>query len=314
MKKLVYGLLIALAAVSCTKSGQKAPAEMNVATYNLRLSNLGDSLEGNGWGQRAPYVAKLIQYHEFDIFGTQEGKYHQLEDLKAMMPEYEYIGVGRDDGARGGEYAAIFYKPERFELLDSGNFWLSTDTTRPNKGWDAECIRVCTWGKFHDKIADKTFVYYNLHMDHIGVVARAESAKLILEKIKAMPEKHPVMLSGDFNVDQNNESYMLLQNSGVMADAYTTADLVYANNGTFNAFETDGMTDERIAHIFLSPEFKVKKYGILTDTYRAALEDTAATIETANFPKEVSIKKYTARTPSDHFPVAIRVELDATEE
>ena len=314
MKKLVYGLLIALAAVSCTKSGQKAPAEMNVATYNLRLSNLGDSLEGNGWGQRAPYVAKLIQYHEFDIFGTQEGKYHQLEDLKAMMPEYEYIGVGRDDGARGGEYAAIFYKPERFELLDSGNFWLSTDTTRPNKGWDAECIRVCTWGKFHDKIADKTFVYYNLHMDHIGVVARAESAKLILEKIKAMPEKLPVMLSGDFNVDQNNESYMLLQNSGVMADAYTTADLVYANNGTFNAFETDGMTDERIDHIFLSPEFKVKKYGILTDTYRAALEDTAATIETANFPKEVSIKKYTARTPSDHFPVAIRVALDATEE
>ena len=314
MKKLVYGLLIALAAVSCTKSGQKAPAEMNVPTYNLRLSNLGDSLEGNGWGQRAPYVAKLIQYHEFDIFGTQEGKYHQLEDLKAMMPEYEYIGVGRDDGARGGEYAAIFYKPERFELLDSGNFWLSTDTTRPNKGWDAECIRVCTWGKFHDKIADKTFVYYNLHMDHIGVVARAESAKLILEKIKAMPEKLPVMLSGDFNVDQNNESYMLLQNSGVMAYAYTTADLVYANNGTFNAFETDGMTDERIDHIFLSPEFKVKKYGILTDTYRAALEDTAATIETANFPKEVSIKKYTARTPSDHFPVAIRVELDATEE
>ena len=231
-----------------------------------------------------------------------------------MMPEYEYIGVGRDDGARGGEYAALFYKPERFELLDSGNFWLSTDTTRPNKGWDAECIRVCTWGKFHDKIADKTFVYYNLHMDHIGVVARAESAKLILEKIKAMPEKLPVMLSGDFNVDQNNESYMLLQNSGVMADAYTTADLVYANNGTFNAFETDGMTDERIDHIFLSPEFKVKKYGILTDTYRAALEDTAATIETANFPKEVSIKKYTARTPSDHFPVAIRVELDATEE
>ena len=314
MKKLVYGLLIALAAVSCTKSGQKAPAEMNVATYNLRLSNLGDSLEGNGWGQRAPYVAKLIQYHEFDIFGTQEGKYHQLEDLKAMMPEYEYIGVGRDDGARGGEYAAIFYKPERFELLDSGNFWLSTDTTRPNKGWDAECIRVCTWGKFHDKIADKTFVYYNLHMDHIGVVARAESAKLILEKIKAMPEKLPVMLSGDFNVDQNNESYMLLRSSVVIADAYTTADLVYANNGTFNAFETDGMTDERIDHIFLSPEFKVKKYGILTDTYRAALEDTAATIETANFPKEVSIKKYTARTPSDHFPVAIRVELDATEE
>ncbi len=310
MKKLIYGLLV-LVAAACT-SPQK-PAEMNVATYNLRLSNLGDSLQGDGWGQRAPYVAKLIQYHEFDIFGTQEGKHHQLEDLKAMMPEYEYIGVGRDDGAQGGEYAAIFYKPERFELLDSGNFWLSEDTTQPNKGWDAECIRVCTWGKFLDKLSGNTFVHFNLHMDHIGVVARAESAKLILEKIKALPEKLPVMLSGDFNVDQLNESYLLLQNSGILSDAYTTADMVYANNGTFNAFQPDAMTEERIDHIFLSPEFKVKKYGILTDTYRSPADETD-TVDTSNFPKEVGLMKYTARTPSDHFPVAIRVELDNTAE
>ena len=310
MKKLIYGLLV-LVAAACT-SPQK-PAEMNVATYNLRLSNLGDSLQGDGWGQRAPYVAKLIQYHEFDIFGTQEGKHHQLEDLKAMMPEYEYIGVGRDDGAQGGEYAAIFYKPERFELLDSGNFWLSEDTTQPNKGWDAECIRVCTWGKFLDKLSGNTFVHFNLHMDHIGVVARAESAKLILEKIKAFPEKLPVMLSGDFNVDQLNESYLLLQNSGILSDAYTTADMVYANNGTFNAFQPDAMTEERIDHIFLSPEFKVKKYGILTDTYRSPADETD-TVDTSNFPKELGLMKYTARTPSDHFPVAIRVELDNTAE
>ena len=310
MKKLIYGLLV-LVAAACT-SPQK-PAEMNVATYNLRLSNLGDSLQGDGWGQRAPYVAKLIQYHEFDIFGTQEGKHHQLEDLKAMMPEYEYIGVGRDDGAQGGEYAAIFYKPERFELLDSGNFWLSEDTTQPNKGWDAECIRVCTWGKFLDKLSGNTFVHFNLHMDHIGVVARAESAKLILEKIKAFPEKLPVMLSGDFNVDQLNESYLLLQNSGILSDAYTTADMVYANNGTFNAFQPDAMTEERIDHIFLSPEFKVKKYGILTDTSRSPADETD-TVDTSNFPKEVGLMKYTARTPSDHFPVAIRVELDNTAE
>ena len=310
MKKLFYSLLI-LVAAAC--SSHHEPAEMNVATYNLRLSNGGDSIRGNGWGQRAPYVAKLIQYHDFDIFGTQDGKHHQLEDLKEMMPEYEYIGVGRDDGAQGGEYAAIFYKPERFELLDSGNFWLSTDTTRPNLGWDAACIRVCTWGKFRDKESDKTFVYFNLHMDHVGVVARAESAKLILEKIKAFPEKLPVMLSGDFNVDQTNESYLLLQNSDIMADAYTTAEMVYANNGTFNDFETDCYTDERIDHIFLSPEFKVKKYGVLTDTYRAPAEEATETVDTSNFPKEVSLHRFTARTPSDHFPVAIRVELTDSE-
>lgn len=307
MKKLIY-LIVALAIVSCNPTHKTA--EMNVATYNLRLSNGGDSLNGNGWGQRAPYVAALIKYHDFDIFGTQEGHHHQLEELKEMMPEYDYIGVGRDDGAQGGEYAAIFYKPSRFELLDSGNFWLAEDTTKPNKGWDAACIRICTWGKFRDKETDNEFVYFNLHMDHIGVVARAESAKLILDKIKAFPEKIPVMLSGDFNVDQNNESYLLLQNSGVMADAYTTAELVYANNGTFNAFHTDGFTDQRIDHIFLSPEFKVKKYGVLTDTYRVPVSEEADTMSTTNFPKEVSLQKYVARNPSDHFPVAIRVELD----
>lgn len=307
MRKILY-LVLALAAFGCSQKPKTA--EMNVATYNLRLSNHGDSVRGDGWGQRAPYVAKLIQYHDFDIFGTQEGKHHQLEDLKTMMPEFDYIGVGRDDGAQGGEYAAIFYKPERFELLDSGNFWLSTDTTKPNLGWDAACIRVCTWGKFRDRETDNVFVYFNLHMDHVGVVARAESAKLILQKIKEFPEKLPVMLSGDFNVDQNNESYLLLQNSGVMADAYTTADLVYANNGTFNDFETDCFTDERIDHIFLSPEFKVKKYGVLTDTYRAPLEEETEAVTSPNFPKEVSLKKYKAHNPSDHYPVAIKVVLD----
>ena len=310
IRNITFLLTIFMASIAAMSAQD---AVFNVATYNIRQLNDGDTRAGNGWQQRAPIIAQLALFHDFDIFGTQEGKHHQLEDLKAMMPEYEYIGVGRDDGAQGGEYAAIFYKPERFELLDSGNFWLSEDTTQPNKGWDAECIRVCTWGKFLDKLSGNTFVHFNLHMDHIGVVARAESAKLILEKIKAFPEKLPVMLSGDFNVDQLNESYLLLQNSGILSDAYTTADMVYANNGTFNAFQPDAMTEERIDHIFLSPEFKVKKYGILTDTYRSPADETD-TVDTSNFPKEVGLMKYTARTPSDHFPVAIRVELDNTAE
>ena len=83
---------------------------MVVATYNLRNANAGDSTNGNGWGQRYPYIAQLVQFHGFDIFGTQEGKYHQLQDLKNAMPGYDYIGVGRDDGKQAGEYSAIFYR------------------------------------------------------------------------------------------------------------------------------------------------------------------------------------------------------------
>lgn len=282
---------------------------MVVATFNIRNANGGDSINGNGWGQRCPYIAQLVQFHGFEIFGTQEGKYHQLQDLKAAMPGYDYIGVGRDDGKQAGEFSAIFYKTDRFEVLEHGDFWLSPETDHPNKGWDAALPRICTWGKFKEKNSGFEFIYFNLHMDHIGVQARSESAKLILQKVKEQPSHIPVILSGDFNVDQTNESYALLNNSGVMRDAYEMADLRYAPNGTFNGFHPDRMTTSRIDHIFLSDDFQVLKYGILTDTYRTPVEESAEKEKNGNFPKEVSMQKYEARMPSDHFPVMIVVEF-----
>ena len=111
------------------------------------------------WGQRYPYIAQLIQLSRIlIIFGTQEGKYQQLQDLKNAMPGYDYIGVGRDDGKQAGEHSAIFYRKEKFEVLDHGDFWLSTITDRPNKGWDAVLPRICTWGKFRDKQTGFTFL------------------------------------------------------------------------------------------------------------------------------------------------------------
>lgn len=282
---------------------------MVVATFNIRNANGGDSISGNGWGQRYPYIAQMVQFHGFEIFGTQEGKYHQLQDLKAAMPGYDYIGVGRDDGKQAGEFSAIFYKTDRFEVLEHGDFWLSPETDHPNKGWDAALPRICTWGKFKEKNSGFEFIYFNLHMDHIGVQARSESAKLILQKVKEQPSHIPVILSGDFNVDQTNESYALLNNSGVMRDAYEMADLRYAPNGTFNGFHPDRMTTSRIDHIFLSDDFQALKYGILTDTYRTPVKESAEKEKNGNFPKEVSMQKYEARMPSDHFPVMIVVEF-----
>jgi hypothetical protein len=278
-----------------------------VASYNIRNANQGDSTNGNGWGQRYPYIAKLVQFHGFDIFGTQEGKYPQLQDLKAAMPGYDYIGVGRDDGKQAGEHSAIFYRTDRFEVLEHGDFWLSTETDYPNKGWDAVLPRICTWGKFRDKKSGFEFIYFNLHMDHVGVQARAESAKLILKKIKEQPSHIPVILSGDFNVDQNSESYKLLDSSGVMRDSYEIAEFRYDPNGTFNGFYPDRKTDQRIDHIFLTDDFKVLKYGILTDSYRTPKDGTVSE-NNGNFPKEAKMMKYVARVPSDHFPVMIVVE------
>jgi endonuclease/exonuclease/phosphatase family metal-dependent hydrolase len=303
MYKRIFGLLILCFFSTASLNAQ----QFRVATYNLRYANHGDSLHGNGWGQRYPVIAGLIRFHDFDIFGTQEGLYHQLNDLKDSLPGYTYIGIGRDDGINGGEHSAIFYKTQKFSLLKKGDFWLSTVTDKPNKGWDAVLPRICSWGKFKENKTGFVFFFFNLHMDHIGVVARAERAKLVLAKIKEMAGKTPVILTGDFNVDQTSEPYHLLNESGVLKDSYDLSSFRYALNGTFNNFKTDRKTSSRIDHIFLSKGFTVSRYGILTDSYRSANADTAASAS-ANFPKEVSLAKFTAREPSDHFPVMAEIE------
>lgn len=274
---------------------------MRVATYNMRYANHDDSLEGNGWMQRYPVIAQLVRFHDFDIFGTQEGLYHQLTELKGSLPGYEYIGIGRDDGQHGGEHSAIFYKSDRFDLLQHGDFWLSTVTDRPNKGWDAVLPRICTWGKFKDKRSGFVFTLFNLHMDHIGVKARAESARLVLAKIKAMTPDSPVILTGDFNVDQRSESYSLINNSGVLRDAFELAPVREATNGTFNDFDLNRKTESRIDHIFLSKAFHARRYGILTDSYLSPVAANDSSVAGKD-------GRWVARPPSDHFPVMVELE------
>lgn len=282
---------------------------LTVASYNIRNDNDSDTKRGDGWKQRGPVLAELIIYNDFDIFGAQEVLHNQIEDLLEAMPGYAYIGVGRDDGKTLGEYSPIFYKKERINMLKSGHFWLSEKTDYPNKGWDAVLPRICTWGLFEDIETKHTFYFFNLHMDHIGVIARSESAKLVLAKIKEMSSDTPVILTGDFNVDQNNESYHVLNSSGVLRDTYDLAKVRYALNGTFNAWDANLKTDSRIDHIFVSKKFGVERYGILTDTYRSPKADSK-TIKTGDFPKEVSFDEHIARLPSDHFPVKVILHFE----
>mgnify|MGYP003575882799 CR=1 FL=1 len=305
-KEKFYLLLVGLSLFSSVLYAQR----LNVATYNIRNdNNKEDAARGDGWTQRYPVIADLIRFHEFDVFGTQEGLHHQLEDLKKNLPHYAYTGRGRDDGKEAGEYSAIFYNTSKFELLDHGDFWLSTQTDRPNKGWDAVLPRICSWAKLQVKENGKTFYFFNVHFDHVGTTARKESAKLILSKVKELAGNHTAILTGDFNVDQHSDSYQVLEKSHIMKDAYGTATLKYATNGTFNNFNPNSKTDNRIDHIFLTTDFKVFKYGILTDSYRSPLKNPQEAYQSGNFPKEVSLKDYRARVPSDHFPVMIGIEM-----
>ena len=287
MKKIIITCLIIMLAVV----GMWAQP-LYVGSYNIRYQNNDDARAGNGWQQRCPVVCGQIAFEHPDIFGTQEVLHGQLHDMLALLTDYDYIGVGRDDGKTEGEYAAIFYDKNKLRLLDHGNFWLSETPEKPSLGWDAACIRICTWGKFRDRKSRKTFFFFNLHMDHVGVVARREGAKLVVERIRQLAGRKPVVLTGDFNVDQNDEIYTIFSSSGLLADTYTHARVRFAENGTFNAYKPSRKTDSRIDHIFVSPSFSVDRYGILTNTYWTSTGDQTD-----------------RRLPSDHYPVFVHLEF-----
>lgn len=307
MKNKILFIFLLVAAVV---SGCHRPVttSFTAASYNLRNANGGDSLKGNGWGYRYPVIAQMVRYHEFDIFGTQECFAHQLADMKEALPGYDCIGVGRDDGKTQGEHSAIFYRTDKFELMDKGDFWLSETPDVPSKGWDAVLPRICSWGHFKVRETGFEFLFFNLHMDHIGKNARVESAYLVQRKMKELGKGLPVILTGDFNVDQTHRSYAALVSEGVLCDSYEKADYRYATNGTFNGFKPESYTDSRIDHVFVSPEFHVTKYGVLTDTYRRPVGEKTS-VEDA--PREISVKAYEARTPSDHFPVKVNLKFTA---
>lgn len=301
---------LAMIFMICSCSENRGKVELTVASYNIRQLNTEDSIAGDGWDVRCPVIGSLVRFHGFDVFGTQEGFKRQLEELKAELPAYDYIGVGREDGKDAGEHSAIFYRTDLFDVVDSGDFWLSETPDTPSIGWDAVLPRICSWGRFRHKESGREFLFFNLHMDHVGTQARVESALLVQEKMKEFGKGTPTFLTGDFNVDQTHNSYHALTENGILSDAYLTAGEVYALNGTFNSYRTDDYTTSRIDHIFVSPEVEVLKYGVLTDTYRTPIAEAPDSLSQAKYaPEEIVLHRYVARTPSDHFPVVAKVVI-----
>ena len=133
--------------VMCLMMALMASAQdLVVCSYNIRNANRGDAKNGNGWEKRSVYMCQQIQFEDPGVFGCQEVKKEQIDDMLRLMPEYAYVGVGREDGKEGGEYSPVFYKKDRYKLLDSGTFWLAEDPTKAELGWDAACKRVCLTG------------------------------------------------------------------------------------------------------------------------------------------------------------------------
>ncbi|MBE4951303.1 endonuclease/exonuclease/phosphatase family protein [Chryseobacterium culicis] len=256
--------------------------DLTVMSFNIRLNVESD--KDNAWPKRKQDVADLLTYYHPDYFGVQEALPEQMKDIKTGLKNYEYIGVGRDDGKEKGEFSAIFYDKNKLEVVKSGTFWLSETPEKPSKGWDAALNRICTYALFKDKKSKKEFLAMNLHFDHVGNVARVKSSELILKKIKELnPGNLPVTLSGDFNLTDDSEPIKILSQN--MKDTFYHSETKhYGPAGTFTGFNVNEVPKERIDYIF-TQGFKIKSHRHINDRRENLLY------------------------PSDHFPVIVNLSL-----
>src|SRR5690606_19426144 len=279
--------IFTLAVFFCMALMIAAQNSLNVMSFNIRLNHAGDSI--NAWPNRKDKVASQILFHEAHLVGVQEALPLQMDDLLQRLPGYQFAGVGREDGKRGGEFSAIFYDTSRLKLLKAETFWLAEQTDIPGKkGWDAAIERIVTWALFRDKKTNKTFYHFNTHFGHVGQVARRESARLVLQKIKEIAGDQPVILTGDFNAKPTDEPIMILTdinnpNHVIHSEAISETPH-YGPLGTFNAFQSKETSNEPIDFIFIKNGIKVLKHATLSQTWEG-------------------------RFSSDHFPVLAVVEI-----
>lgn len=191
--------------------------EIKYISYNIRYANASDG--DNAWDIRKPATKEMIEREQPDVFGLQEALIGQLQYIDSNFPQYSRVGVGRDDGKEDGEFMAVYYRNDKFKLLENGNFWLSETPDQCSMGWDAVCKRIVTWAKLKDLDSKKVFYVFNTHLDHVGEVAREQSILLIVKKIDEIvkKDKAPVFLSGDFNSNVSSPIFDPLKN--IMKDS-----------------------------------------------------------------------------------------------
>ena len=255
--------------------------EARLISYNIRYDTPADGV--NAWTLRKAAVAELLHKHAPDIFGVQEALPHQIGDLAAALPDYGWLGVGRDAGG-GGEGVPLFYRKDRFTLLQSATFWLSETPDSPSRGWDAALNRICSYGQFEEKTGQQRLWVINCHFDHAGPTARLESVRLVLSQIETInPDAEPLVLMGDFNTEPDSPSIILLKQH--LSDSRDSSRSPPSGpSGTFSGFAVEGAVTRRIDYLFTEPQ------GPVEVLQHAVLDDANA-----------------GRYPSDHLPVSVRI-------
>lgn len=241
-----------------------AQAQIKVMSYNLRVDFGGDG--ENNWEFRRDFLADQIRYNAPDFLGTQEGKVHQLQFIEKQLEGYAYIGISRDNSKTEGEFSAIFYNTRKFKVLSEGTFWLSDTPAVKSKGWDAALERICTYGLFQEIASGKKLYIFNTHLDHVGEVARANSATLIVGKIAEInKENWPVVVTGDFNSEPTGRAYKSM--TSALTDSKTISETKpFGPSGTFNAFKFHEPVTTCIDYIFVSGRVRVLRHAVLSDS------------------------------------------------
>lgn len=259
--------------------------EVRVMSFNIRYGTAHDG--ENHWERRKEFLIETIQAFGPDLLGTQETVGFQRDYLARHLPDYDCLGVGRSDGRESGEMMALYYRRARFERVAGGHFWLSETPDQPgSKSWDSSLPRMATWVKLRDRRAAdaRPILFLNTHFDHRGVLARAESARLLRRQILSLGEGCFVIVTGDFNADEDSQPYRALfgqveDQASPLVDAFRAAHPQPApNEGTFSGFRADAIDGARIDWIGVSRDWHIVRV-------------------------EIDRTSRDGRTPSDHFPV-----------
>ncbi len=265
MFRKILILTVAILSLMPLQNAISQPA-IKVMTFNIRFDNPRDG--DNAWSVRKDYLVNQVSFYEPDFMGIQEGLISQVKYIENNIDYLDYVGVGRDDGKEKGEYSALFYNKNRYNVLESNTFWLSETPDKVSVGWDASMERICTYALFEDKGTKNKLWVFNTHFDHVGVEARKNSAKLILKQIERFNTKgYPVILTGDFNLTPESEPIQIilekLNDSKIISKTSPMGP-----EGTFNNFDIMDKLERRIDYVFVSNNISVNKYGVLTTMYQ----------------------------------------------
>lgn len=284
---IFVSILVSALSLSCFIQALHAQkVSVNLLTYNIRWANPEDA--PNTWDNRKENVFSLIRESNPDVFGLQEALKRQVTDTEMAFAGYTRIGAGRDDGKEAGEYSPIFYKTEKYQLKASGVFWLSqTPGVAGSRGWDAACNRVATWVELQEKNSGTVFLVFCTHFDHMGEVARRNSALLMLNAVDSLAGSKPAVLLGDFNSVPDSEPYHILtdkSNRFHLLDASLLAKNSKGPSFTYTGFRVGGLKGDKIDYIFLKGLQQVDLYQV----------------------NQTNNGEY---YPSDHLPVSVTVQL-----